>query len=207
MVATITGTIPRKRIPAKKIPSSLIYEIWDGKPIYFKNYEDVVNGIKTKEEIMGASALQSFIVSYVVSIILKQLDDDLFSVLTNESGIHLDKKNNLSGDVLIFDTTTLPISKIGLHYVSVPPKIAIEVDIDADIKDLGEDGYIYGKTQKLLDFGCEKVIWITTKNKKVLIATPNEDWILKDWNKNVEVFDNINFNIGQYLQKKGSPFA
>ena len=140
MVATITGTVPRKRIPQKKIPSSLIYEIWDGRPIYFKNYEDVVNGIKTKEEIMGASALQSFIVSYVVSIILKQIDDDLYSVLTNESGLHLDKGNNLSGDVLIFDTETLPISSIGLHYVDVAPKIAIEVDIDADTKDLGEDG-------------------------------------------------------------------
>ena len=83
MVATITGTIPRKKIPAKKIPSYLIYEIWDGKPIYYKGYEDVVNGIKTKEEIMGASALQSFIVSYVVSIILKQIDDDRKSAIKN----------------------------------------------------------------------------------------------------------------------------
>ena len=61
MIATIIGIIPRKKIPAKKIPSYLIYEIWDGKPIYYKGYEDVVNGIKTKEEIMGGSALQSFI--------------------------------------------------------------------------------------------------------------------------------------------------
>ena len=138
---------------------------------------------------------------------MKQIDDDLFSVLTNESGIHLNRGNNLSGDVLIFDNNILPISAIGLHYADVPPKIATEVDIDADTQDLGEDGYIYGKTQKLLDFGCEKVIWITTKNKKVLIATQNNDWILKDWNKDVEIFDDIQFNIGQYLHKKGSPFA
>ncbi|MDZ7933721.1 MAG: Uma2 family endonuclease [Emticicia sp.] len=207
MVAAITGTISRKKIPAKKIPSYLIYEIWDGKPIYYKGYEDVVNGIKTKEEIMGASALQSFIITYLQRLIFKYLSDEEYVILSNEAGIQLRKKSTLAGDILIFESAKYPIENIDVHYSKIPPKIAIEIDIIADTKDLGEDGYIYGKTQKLLDFGCEKVIWITTKNKKVLIATPNEDWILKDWNKDVEIFDKINFNIGQYLQKKGSPFA
>jgi Uma2 family endonuclease len=207
MIATATGTVFRKKIPAKKIPSYLIYEIWDGKPIYYKGYEDVINGIKTKEEIMGASALQSFIITYLQRLLFKYLSDDEYVILSNEAGIQLRKNSTLAGDILIFESEKYPIAKIDIHYSKIPPKIAIEVDIEADTKDLGEDGYIYGKTQKLLDFGCEKVIWITTKNKKVLTATPTNEWILNDWNENVEVFDEIQFNIGQYLHKKGSPFA
>jgi Uma2 family endonuclease len=195
------------RIPVKKIPPYLIYEIMDGKPIYHKGYRDVVNGLKTFEEIMGASSLQSLIVAYLVIEIGKSINEDLYSILTNESGLHLDKKNNLSGDVLIFDNKILPIEAIDKHYASVPPKIAIEVDIDADTTEFTADEYIHKKTQKLFDFGVEKVIWVMTQTKKVLLATPNEDWLIVDWQKDIVVLDGIKINVGQYLKKKGSAFA
>ncbi|MDX2069856.1 MAG: hypothetical protein SFV55_15615 [Haliscomenobacter sp.] len=57
---------PRKRlprIPAKRIPAALIYEIMDGKPVYYKGYREVLNNEKTLEEVMGASTLQGFIVA------------------------------------------------------------------------------------------------------------------------------------------------
>lgn len=83
----------------------------------------------------------------------------------------------------------------------------IEVDISADSVDVDADGYIFQKTQKLLNFGVEKVIWITTVAKKVTVATPQGDWQVKDWHKDIDVLDGIQFNIGQYLTKKGSSFA
>ncbi|WP_332368380.1 hypothetical protein [Spirosoma telluris] len=83
----------------------------------------------------------------------------------------------------------------------------IEVDIAADPTDVTNDSYIFQKTEKLLKFGVEKVIWITTQAKKVTVATANDDWQVKDWHKDVDILNGISFNIGRYLTQKGSPFA
>jgi hypothetical protein len=61
MIATKSPRKVLPRIPAKKIPLALIYEIIDGKPIYYKGYREVIAGTKTIEEIMGASTLQNFL--------------------------------------------------------------------------------------------------------------------------------------------------
>ena len=54
MVAVSTK---RKRIRTKfakhEIPKSLIYEEYDGKPMYYRGYKDVLNQLKTTEEIMA----------------------------------------------------------------------------------------------------------------------------------------------------------
>ena len=210
MVAT-KDPIFRKK-PVAHVPRHLIYEIMDGKPIYYKGYRDVLLGKKTASEIMSSSTLQSFIVTFLVIRLGKLLNENLFTILTSEAGIHLNKYNNLAGDILIFENEVLPISAINEFYADVPPKIVIEVDITADVdtadvEDFGENGYVHKKTQKLLDFGVEKVIWITTVTKKVTVATQNEDWQVKDWNKNVEIIDGVTFNIGEYLTKKGSIYA
>lgn len=46
------------------------------------------------EEITGASTLQSVIVAYLVMQIGKFIDDDAYFVLTGESGVHIDHRNN-----------------------------------------------------------------------------------------------------------------
>ncbi|MFN3488357.1 MAG: Uma2 family endonuclease [Emticicia sp.] len=205
MIVTKSPQIVRKSAP--KVPDYLIYEVMDGKPIYYKGYKDVLAETKTFAEIMGSSTLQSFIIAYLQRLLYKFLDDETYTILSSEAGIHLNKYNNLAGDILIFENSVLPIEAIGEHYATVPPRVAIEVDIAAEAPDLEVDSYIFNKTQKLLNFGVEKVIWITTKSKKVTVATKNEDWQVKDWNKDIEVFDGIIFNIGEYLRKKGSSFA
>jgi Uma2 family endonuclease len=205
MVATKSGVKVRK--PKQQIPEYLIYELIDGKPIHYKGYQEVLAGDKTFSEIMGSSSLQSFIITYLVLSIGKVIDEDLYTLLTSEAGIHLSKNTNLAGDILIFDAKTFTIDDIDEHYVQTPPKIVLEIDITADPSDIDPDNYIHQKTQKLLDFGVEKVIWITTKTKKVIVATQGEDWQIKDWHKEVMVMDGISFNIGQYLKNKGSAFA
>ena len=205
MIATKAGVQTRK--PKANVPEYLIYEIMDGKPIHYKGYREVLAGTKTFSEIMGSSALQSFIVAYVQRLLFKELSEDDFTILSSESGLHLNKRNNLAGDILIFDNATLPIETINEFYASVPPKIVIEVDITADPTDISPDAYMFQKTQKLLNFGVERVIWITTQAKKVTIATPDDDWQTKDWHKDIEVMAGISFNLGRYLTQKGSPFA
>jgi hypothetical protein len=64
-------------------------------------------------------------------------------------------------------------------------------------------GYIFKKTQKLLDFGVEKVIWIITNAKKVTVSTAQSNWETMDWSKDVEIMNGHTFNALNYLQRRG----
>lgn len=208
MIATKNPLKSLPKIPSKNIPSTLIYEIMDGKPIYFNGYREVIEGTKTIEEVMGASNLQSTIIEYILRVLFKNLDENLYRILTNEIGLHLNKKNNLSGDIVIYEKTVLPVQSADKHYISIPPKIQIEVDIDADMQAFGTpDNYIYAKTDKLLAFGVEKVIWVISSNKKVLVAENSKDWSVIDWNKDIEIIDGILINVGKFLKENNSSFA
>ena len=207
MVITLERPKRGRRLPAiispKNIPESLIYEMIDGKILYRKGYKQVLAGKKTLEEIMGASSLQSLVAFHLTSIIAKFIDEDIYFVLINESGVHLDHKNNLANDLAIYDKEVLKPSMISTKYTDVPPKIAIEIDVKAEYEDLTELGYIYKKTQKLLNFGVEKVIWIITSVGKVTVSTQEKNWETMDWNKDVEIMDGHSFNVANYLKKQG----
>lgn len=195
---------PRRPVPKprKRVPDALIYEIMDGVPIYRKGYRDVLSGKKTIEEITGASTLQSVIVSHLMKIIFTFLDEDMYFVLTGEPGVHIDHRNNLANDIAIYDETVLTPAKISKKYADVPPLIAIEIDIEADVADITETGYLYKKTHKLFDFGVQKLIWVLTDAQVVMIATPERIETVS-WNKDVEIMDGHLFNIGAYFAKKG----
>ncbi len=190
----------------EEIPAYLIYEVLDGKPIYYKGYKEVLAKNKTLEDIMGSSGLQAEIVSYLLKICYLAIDTRLFRIFTNEVGSHIDKRNNLSNDIAIFDKKVLPAEKITRHYPDVPAKLVIEVDLDGELgteESFTENEYIHTKVQKMLDFGVEKIFWITTKTQKILLATPGENWQIVDWNKDIELFQGHSFNIGDHLNKEG----
>ncbi len=194
---------PKQRNRAKPIPESLIYEIMDGKPLYYEGYKDVLANKKTSEEIMGASGLQSFIIQYLLEVLYLKIGRKKYHFLTNEIGTHLDKGNNLSGDIYIYEKNVLSPDKINTHYIEVAPKIAVEIDIRIDLSDEKDFGYVFTKTHKLLDFGVEKVFWIFTKHQKVMVATKDQDWLTKNWNQEIELLDGEFFNIGQFLADEG----
>ncbi|MCF0056727.1 Uma2 family endonuclease [Dyadobacter sp. CY356] len=194
-------------ISANEIPSVLIHEIIDGKPLYRKGYREVLAKTKKIEDIMGSSSLQFFIIDYVLRIIYKAVNEEKYIIATNEAGMHLDRRNNLAGDILIFDKNVLTIDKINKHYSKVPPKISIEIDLDIELEEFTETGYITIKTKKLLEFGAEKVIWFLTESKKVMVASTTNEWQIFDWNTDVEIFDGIICNVGEYLLNEGSEFA
>jgi hypothetical protein len=163
---------------------------------------------KTLEEVMGSSNLQATIVECILAILFQRLDLKNYRLLTNEVGIHLQKNSNLSGDILIYDKKVLPVKSTDKNYISVAPKIQIEVDIQADLDDIhSETNYIRQKTDKLFEFGVEKVIWVLSESKSVIVATPHANWEIIDWHKDIDVIDGISFCIGRYLKEEGSPFA
>ncbi|MFD2573683.1 hypothetical protein ACFSUS_23795 [Spirosoma soli] len=80
----------------------------------------------------------------------------------------------------------------------------IEVDVKIDLPaNVSGTEYVYDKTQKLLDFGVAKVIWILTKTRRTLIAQPNERWIFTDWDDTVEVLPSCRFELNPLLRSKG----
>lgn len=202
MVSTkVTKTKTAKRT---KVPDYLVYEIMDGKPIYYRGYKDVLNKTKTLEDIMGCSSLQAVLIEYILGIFYKHLDRKIYRILTNEIGSHLDKRNNLSSDIGIYEKTVLTADKINTHYPTVPAKLVVEIDTQADFENIDPNTYIHKKTQKLLDFGVEKVIWIFTNSQKIMLAERSSDqWYIQNWDKDATLIENHVFNISQYLAAEG----
>ncbi|TAE20718.1 MAG: Uma2 family endonuclease [Cytophagales bacterium] len=183
---------------------SLIYEVMDGEPIYYKGYRDVLSGKKTAEEIMGSSTLQWIICSYFMQVMYRQLDSKKYWFASSEAGVHLNHRNNLAHDVAIYDRAVLTPDKINTRYADVPAKIGIKVDVKADISKENDANYVNRKTRKLLDFGSEKIIWIFTSTQQIMVAEQGADaWLTMDWHRDLELTDGQFFNLGQYLADEG----
>ncbi len=196
-------TAERNSPTTRRIPAWLVYEEIDGVLYYYRGYRAVLSRQKTKEDIAGASALQSAVVSLLVHILYRYLPFNDFLIATNEPGLHMAPGSNLSNDIAVFDQASLP-TPLDEKYFSVPPRVVIEVDVKIDLPaNVTETEYVYDKTQKMLDFGVEKVIWILTKTRRTLIAQPNQRWILTDWDDTVEMLPGCSFELGALLRSKG----
>ena len=190
------------------IPDFLIKEEINGKSYAYKGYKSVLSKEKTLEEIMGSSNLQGFLIAHIIWLLNRQLNEKLYCVYTNEIGIHLSYKNNLACDIAIFDKEKLFADKITKRYVNIPPKVVIEVDVDIESTDnqnvfFMETGYVSKKTDALLAFGVEKVIWILSEGEKVLVATNDDKWYILPWNSDIEIIDGVTFNIAQFIENEG----
>lgn len=176
-----------------------IYEVWKGKPVYYKGYQDVVSGKKTVGEIRFCSDLQGLLVALLNCQLANSINRKKYLLAIN-TGLHLALNDNLGNDVVIFEKEK--IGKLKGKYFDIPPKIVIEVDIKADVAEFenGADGYVMQKAQKLLDFGVEKVFWIITGMHRVyVIDRQDPTWHIVDWAETIHVMDDCNLNIKQLL--------
>jgi hypothetical protein len=192
---------PQASRKVRKVPNYLVWETLDGQPLYRRGYKDVMRKTKTLEEIMGTSSYQSIINSYLLGILFTQLDLQKYDILTNEIGVHFKKNDNASNDIAIYKR--LESNQITKKYTDFAAKIVIEIDIDIDPDSMPDLEYLDKKTQKMLDFGVEKVIWVLTNIKKVMVATPNSPWFTIDWSSDIEIMDGLYFNIEKYLIERG----
>jgi Uma2 family endonuclease len=181
------------------IPAHLIYEISNGQPIYYKNYKQVLRGACSAGEIMGSSALQSLIVTVLLEFLLKNYDKKTHRIFSSEMGINGPKLLR-AADIAIYDREQLIGYHFGAKYMTLPPKIVIEVDIKADTENFDTPlDYYYQKTQDLLDFGVATVIWVTTQSQKVMVATQGNAWITYDWTTELEFLPNCTAAIADLL--------
>jgi Uma2 family endonuclease len=185
------------------IPSILIYEELNGRKLYRKGYKKFLNRTKTIEEIMGCSSLQAAIVSVFLSYLYRQVEDEGYEIMTNEAGLHISLGNNLSSDIIVYDSEDFLKYRLDEHYFNAAPKIVIEVDVKIELEDMDATDYWTTKTDILFGFGVEKVVWVFTEDKKIILAEPNKTWIHYDWTENFELLPNHILNLQKRIDKKG----
>ena len=199
-----TKTRNKIKFIVPRIPDELVYELIDGKPVYYKGYKEVINLEKQIEDIMGSSDLQIVLIDLILKYLYKNIDAGAFNIFTNEAGLHIDNKNNISADIAIFERAKFFSKKLQVKYTTVAPKVIIEIDTKADLGNFDNImEYYQVKTKKIFNFGVEKVFWILTKNKQVIEAVPNDNWLVKEWDKELQILDNIAFSIDQLLKDDG----
>lgn len=195
-----TETLVEEKKKRRKIPKELIYEMARGSPIYYRDYDKVLTGGKTLEEVMGSSGLQSYLIILILNLLLSKLSGR-YVVLSNEVGFKFSPKSWRSLDIAIFEKEKVKDSLLKDEYITVPPKVVIEVDTKADLKKHGDViHYINEKTDDLLGSGVERVIWVLTKERKVMVAEKGKRWFITDWDDEINYTENIKFSINQLLK-------
>ena len=196
--------IVEKKFETIIIPEYLVYEVLDGQPIPYRGFKEVLNKEKTLEGIMGSSGLQAVIVTDILRFLFKHFPEDQYDIVSNEAGLHLSKKSNLATDIGIYTLESLSPEAFTDKYLNIPPLIAVEIDTKADLSGFAEpQDYFNKKTNKLLEFGIEKVVWITTASRKVMVATAGQDWIISDWDKSITLIPGVDCNLAELLAKRG----
>ena len=195
-------------ITTDRIPESLLYEEFGGRKYYRRGYRHVLLGVKNESEIMGSSVFQSLIIQAVVFYLKTILPQKKYWTPTNEAGLHLKNKENLANDIVIVEKSTLR-SPTSLNYSDVPPKFIIEVDIKIDPKDYSDEppagsemDYVIQKSEKLLEFGVEGVVWILTPSRKILLMHSTKKLEVFEWTDEVPLFDEYSFCLQAILEEE-----
>lgn len=185
--------------PPQKIPGYLIYEVVNGKPIYYKGYKDVLAKTKTFEEIIMESTLQSWFKAHLPAFLLAHLPME-YDVTAGEMGINLNKTDKRGADVSIFKIEDLVLNE---HFSNKPPEVIFEIDVKAEVEEgMTELDYVLDKIEEYHDFGVKSVIWIFTRNKKVMVAPKGNPWVTTGWDVSFEVLEGVRVNLAEMMANR-----
>ncbi|MCK6693311.1 MAG: hypothetical protein L6Q97_14590 [Thermoanaerobaculia bacterium] len=86
----------------------------------------------------------------------------------------------------------------------MPARLVVEIDTEIEYgENISVETYVHKKTQIALDFGTEKVVWIFTASRKVMVALAGQNWIISDWDQPVDLLEGLSCNVAAYLKKEG----
>ena len=190
-------------ILTETIPAALVFEEIDGRPFYYKGYKQVLENKKSIEDIRGSSFIQALIVSIVCSYVKNVLKGQEYWVVSNEAGLHLSNGNNLANDIAVFDKSAIQ-DVFSESYASVAPKIAIEVDTKIEAEHIfNPTDYIFLKSEKLINFGTERVIWILTGSRKIFMTDQSRKWTIHEWDEELPIFGDYKICLNDLLREEG----
>ena len=137
---------------------------------------------------MAAGRLQTLIISTLQEHLWANHKHEGQKYLSNKVGIHVSTGINLSCDLVAFDKTALAATADDTHYYTIPPKFVIEVDTNGDFSNKIFEDYLFKKSQRLLTFGVEQVIWILTASKTVTVGSLDGTFVTHGWERPIEIF-------------------
>ncbi len=185
---------------ASEVPDALMYEMDNGVPIYYRGYKEVLAGKKSFDAVTGLTLVQSYVIAKILKLLFRQLPDTHYEVLSSELGLQLDCDSWRVCDLAIYPSGSLDEAQYNDEYAPIPPKVFIQVDTKAN-PESGQQ-YCHRKTDQLLRFGVEKIIWIYTREpRKIMIAAPNADWRITDWTSEIELLPGTSFRLSDLMKK------
>ncbi len=204
-LAPVAPKPTQKQKGRRRVPKALVYEMRHGKPIYYRDYEKVLAGELPLEAVMGSSKLQWWILQVILRFLFSHLDLSRFLVALNEAGFKYAPRSWRNLDIAIFEREKVLAEGLTDEYVQTPPLVVIEVDTKADLARYeGQvEWYMREKTDDLLNAGVQRVIWYTTRDRRVLVAEQGKRWFLTTWDDPIEVIDGITLNLADLLTEEG----
>lgn len=106
--------------------------------------------------------------------------------------------------IAVYDKSVLTREKITDAYANVPAELVVEIDLNVETEDKQKDlfnDYVIPKTQRLLNFGTKKVVWYFSRTRKVMVASPDENWEFQDWSSPVELMPGLLLDILQLMKE------
>lgn len=199
--------IAKQQTNETEIPNYLVREEFGGKKWYYKGYKDVLSKKKKNEEVMGSSSLQSMLV-YAIGFYLGQVfNRKKYIIGSNEAGLHVSKSENIANDIAVYRKEDVKVSN---KYFNVPPRLVIEVDVKVDFSEVDEEHkdfeYVLEKSQVMIDFGVERIIWISTSTKKIMVFSKTERWYITNFEETVPLFDEHTLNLAALLKEEDLEF-
>ncbi len=118
-----------------------------------------------------------------------------YGLLTGAVNIQTQLSKKYLTDLVILRNEDFDIND---QYLIKPPITTVEIDFWQQ----HSMDYVLEKVTDYHNFGVQKVIWIFTKNKKVMVATPGQPWLTLDWSVDVEVVEELVINLADIVAKK-----
>jgi len=181
----------------RKIPKALVYEMDNGKPIFYRNYRKVLDGKLTVEQIRARPLREAFLLilihNFFHNLKLKKIDP-LLAI-----GLDLGNKNFREVELGVCSKIQFTKQLLENVYLNIPPKLVFCID-NRKPNILGSEIIYYvKKIEALLKFGIKKIIWIFTGLNKIMTATNAKKWTFFNWDEDIEVMKGITMNLQELI--------
>jgi Uma2 family endonuclease len=169
-----------------------VYERVKGKPIYFKDYKEF--GFKDVPRL--DSTAQAFLKNKLVNVMGNELLSFGYEILLGSPVLQITPDNKRIVDLAAFESGALTLND---QFATLPPLFTVEIDFHTHVPTME---YIFEKIADYHNFGVQKVFWVFTKNKKVMVAPSGQPWLTLDWSADVEVVEGLVINLADIVAKK-----
>ncbi len=181
----------------EKLLKVLTYEVVDGKPVYYRGYRDVLEGKKQPEGVMGASTYHAFVAIKIASWLDRVLGRE-YVVLGGELGYLIEGGwRNL--DVAVFRYEDVKDKLESENYIDVPPVLVVEINVRAEVE--SEMEYVLKKSEDLLKSGVERVVWIFTGPRKVMVFERGKGGLILDWEDEIPLVEGLGLRLPDLLKR------